>query len=310
MSMARASSTRSRLRGVIAPTVTPFDDDGAISIPAVHRIVDSLAEAGVEGIIPADLIGEVLSLTIEERRTLLAESLQAAAGRMIVVALTADPSLHNAIELARFAAKAGADVIKLSLPYPYTPSATGMLDIFRRIDDAADMPFLIESSDALAIPPDVIAALLERPNFVGLEEWGSDVGRMDQLFQEFSGRLAILPSGETALLFLSLLGASGLIAAEVNFAPRIMREFLAACQQRDLDRALALFGRRRRYRDLFREGLRRGLPLFTPYAKAAVALQGLPVGRPRPPHEPLTDGEIARLREVLRREFDLGASDA
>ncbi|MGH2603201.1 MAG: dihydrodipicolinate synthase family protein, partial [Dehalococcoidia bacterium] len=79
--MATADSARSRLRGVIAPTVTPFDDNGAISIPGVHRMVDSLAEAGVEGIIPADLIGEVLSLTLEERRAVLAESVQAAAGR-------------------------------------------------------------------------------------------------------------------------------------------------------------------------------------------------------------------------------------
>lgn len=308
--MITADSVRSRLRGVIAPTVTPFDDDGAISIPGVRRVVNFLAGAEVDGIIPADLIGEVLSLTLEERRTVLAESVQAAGGRMIVVALTGDPSLQNAVELARFAARAGADVIKLSLPYPYTPSAASMLDLFRRIDDAADMPFLVESSDSLVVSLDVIAALEERPNFVGIEEWGSDLGRMDRLFQEFSDRLAILPSGETALLFLSLLGAPGLIAAEVNFAPLVMREFLAACQRREIDHALALFGRRRRYRDLFREGLRRGLPLFTPYAKAAVALQGLPVGRPRSPHDPLTAEETARLRDVLQREFGLTASES
>jgi dihydrodipicolinate synthase/N-acetylneuraminate lyase len=128
---------------------------------------------------------------------------------------------------------------------------------------------------------------------------------MDRLFEQFANRLAILSSGETALLFLSLLGAPGLIAAEVNFAPRLMREFLEACRRRELDRALALFGRRRRYRDLFRDGLRRGLPVFTPYAKAAAALHGLPVGRPRPPHDPLTAAEIARLREVLRHELDV-----
>lgn len=308
--MAPAENLRSRLRGVIAPTVTPFDEDGVISVPAVRQVVDFLAEAGVNGIIPADLIGEVLSLTLDERRAVLAESVQAAGGRMVVIALTADPSLQNAVDLARFAGKVGADIIKLSLPYPYTPSAASMLDIFRRIDDAADMPFLVESSDALAIPLEVIAALGERPNFVGLEEWGSDIGRMDRLFREFSDRLTILPSGETALLFLSLLGTPGLIAAEVNFAPRVMGEFLAACQRRELDHALSLFGRRRRYRDLFRDGLMHGVPLFTPYAKAAVALQGLPVGRPRPPHDSLTAAEIARLREVLRREFDLAVAEA
>lgn len=307
--MSAVEAVRARLRGVIAPTVTSFAEDGGLSLFGVRRVIDSLAEANVTAIIPGDLVGEVFSLTLDERRTLIAESVQAARGRMAVVGLTADVSLQNAIELGRFSRKVGVDVIKVGLPYPYTPSAGAMLDIIRRIDDAVDLPFLVESSDALTIPLEVIAALCERPNFVGVEEWGSDIGRMDRLFSEFSPRFVILPSGEAALLFLCLRGAPGLIAAEVNFAPRFMAEFLRVSQRRDLDAALALFSRRRRYRDLFREGLARRVPLFTPYAKAAMVLLGLPVGPPRPPHEPLTAAETARLREVLRREFDLAVAD-
>ncbi|MBI4637885.1 MAG: dihydrodipicolinate synthase family protein [Candidatus Rokubacteria bacterium] len=303
--MTAVDELRARLRGVIAPTVTPFAEDGELWFPGVRRVIDFLVEADVTAIIPGDLIGECLSLTLDERRALIAESVQAVGGRMAVVGNAADASLQNAIDLGRFSRKADVDLIKLGLPYPYTPAAATMLDMLRRIDDAVDMPFLVESSDALTIPLEVIASLCERPNFVGVEEWGSDIGRMDRLFSEFSRRLVVLPSGEAALLFLCLRGAPGLIAAEANFAPRFMSEFLGASQRRDLDRALALFGRRRRYRDLFREGLARGVPLFTPYAKAAMAILGLPVGPPRPPLAPLTEGETARLREVLRQEFDL-----
>lgn len=301
---------RAWLRGIIAPMVTPFDGGGALSLASVRQVIDSLVEGGVTAIIPGDLIGEVLSLTLDERRTLTAECVQAASGRMAVIGLTADTSLQNALDLGRFSRKAGVDLIKVGLPYPYVPSAAAMLDIIRRIDDAVDLPFLIESSDAFTIPLEVIAALCERPNFVGVEEWGSDVGRMDRLYSEFADRVVILPSGEAALLFLCLRGAPGLIAAEVNFAPRFMAGFLQASGRRDLDGALALFGRRRRYRDLFREGLARGMPLFTPYAKAAMALLGLPVGQPRPPHQPLSAAEMVRLRGVLRREFELGVADA
>lgn len=297
---------RDRLRGIVIPTVTPFDRAGALSVDGIRRLVGWWRESGaVAGLIPGDLVGEVLSLTLEERKVLVWETVTASAGQMAVIALTADPSVARSIELARFARDAGADLIKLGLPYPYTPDATAMLAIFGQIDDAVGMPFIVESSDELPIPLPVIRALCQRDTFLGLEELGSDLGRLDQLYQEFAARLVLLPSGETALLFLCLMGAQGLIAAECNFAPRFMADFLAACHARHLDRALLLFGQRRRYRDLFRDGLRRGLPAFTPHAKAAVEMLGLPVGAPRLPNEPLTAEAAAALRTVLEREFGL-----
>ena len=149
-----------------------------------------------------------------------------------------------------------------------------------------------------------------RLTFVGLEELGSSLSRLDHIYREFSSRLAILPSGENAFLYLGLMGAPGTIAADSNFAPRVIGEFLAACHGRELDRALDIFGRRRGYRDLFREGLSRGLPMFVPYTKAAMELLGLRVGRPRPPQESPHAGDIGPLRDALRREFGLAVAIA
>lgn len=304
--MLTADQLRERLKGLIVPMVTPFDPEGRLALSAVHRVIHFLLDGEVDGIIPGDLVGEFHALTLEERRILLRESVQAAKGRMLVIGLTADPSLGNAIELARFAREVGADAIKLALPYPYVPPPSAIFEYFRKIiEEVADMPFLVESSEQVTLPLSLIAELCRWPNFVGLEELGTDLGRLDRLFHEFSSRLIILPSGEAALLFLSLMGAPGLIAAEPNFAPAFMRAFLSACQTRDLDRALDLFGKRRRYRDLFRASLAQNIPMFTPYAKAAMELLGLPVGKPRPPFEILSAEERGRLREVLRKEFGL-----
>lgn len=303
--MVSADALRSRLTGVFVPLVTPFDADGELSASGLREICRHVTDGGAAGIIPGDLVGELYALTLEERRLLIRESVAAGCGRLIVISVTADSSLTNAIELARVAREAGADAIKLAQPCSYAPPETAMLDVYRRIDDAAGMPFLIESSDELTIPLSVISALCERPHFVGLEELGSDVARLDRLYREFGERLAILPSGETAFLFLTLMGARALIASEANFAPAVMGAFLAACQARDLDRALDLFGKRRRYRDLFRARLASGVPAFTPYAKAALGLLGFSVGKPRLPHESLTPEETDRLRQVLREEFGL-----
>jgi dihydrodipicolinate synthase/N-acetylneuraminate lyase len=70
-----------------------------------------------------------------------------------------------------------------------------------------------------------------------------------------------------------------------------------------LDRALALFDRRTRYRDLFRASLVR--QSFTPWTKAAMELLGLPVGKPRAPHAPLNAAELDLLRTTLREQFGL-----
>ncbi len=302
--MLSPDEARTRLRGVIVPVVTPFDESGRLALPVFHEVL-SFLEQDIAGIIPGDLVGEFFSLTLDERKTLLAETVRAVAGRILTIALVAAASVEDAIGLARFARDAGADLIKLGLPYPYTPTASAMLELFSRLDDVAGMPFLIESSDELPIPPAVIALLCERPNFVGLEELGSSLGRLDRIYRDFGSRLAIMPSGENALLYLSLRGAPGLIASEANFVPKLMGKFLSACQVRDLDRALELFGRRRRYRDLFRDDLARGLPMFTPYTKAAMELLGLPVGKPRLPEVALRADQITELRDVLRREFGL-----
>src|SRR5216684_1006042 len=110
---------RQRLSGLVAPIVTPFDDNGAVSLSGLRHVLEFVADAGVAAVIPGDLVGEFFSLTLEERRLLLQESVNVAGSRIVVIALTADASLDNAIALAQFAQRAGADVIKLALPYPY-----------------------------------------------------------------------------------------------------------------------------------------------------------------------------------------------
>jgi 4-hydroxy-tetrahydrodipicolinate synthase len=301
--MTAADRVRGRLAGCIAPIVTPFDAAGELSLHGLAAVLDFLAAQRVTGIVPGDLVGEYPALSLEERRQLIEGTVKLGRGRFVVVALVSHPSAQTAIALARFAERAGADAVKIALPYTYVPADAMILEYVRRTSGAVGLPFMVESSDEMQIPLPVIAALCDDPRFVGVEEMGSDLGRLQRLNREFGSRLALLPAGEAALLVLCLLGAPGCIAAENNFAPAFMRDFLDACQRRDLDLALTLFDRRTQYRDLFRAGLARAS--FTPWAKAALELLGLPVGNPRPPHEPLDAVELSNLRTALKEQFGL-----
>jgi 4-hydroxy-tetrahydrodipicolinate synthase len=301
--MTPPDALRARLVGCIAPVATPFDASGKISLDGFAEVLDFLASQGVTGIVPGDLIGEYPALSVEERQQLIEATVKLGRGRFIVAALVSDASIDTAMGLARFAEGAGVDAIKVALPYPYVPTDAMVLEYIRRVTGASTLPFIVESSDELQVSIPVIAALCADPRFVGMEEMGNSLGRLQHMHREFSGQLALLPAGETALLVLCLLGAPGCLAAENNVAPAFMREFLEACKRRDLDRALALFNRRTQYRDLFRAGL--GRQSFTPWTKAGMELLGLPMGKPRPPHEPLTGGELSLLRKALVEQFGL-----
>ena len=301
--MTAPDALRARLAGCIVPVATPFDAEGRISLPGFRTVLDFLASQGVTGIVPGDLIGEYPALSLEERRQLIEAAVELGRKRFVVAALVSDASIDTAMGLARFAERAGADAIKVALPYPYVPTDAMVLEYLRRVTGASTLPFLVESSDELEVSTSVIAALCADPRFVGMEEMGTSLGRLQRMHREFAGRLALLPAGETALLILCLLGAPGCLAAENNFIPAFMGEFLDACKRRDLERALAHFDRRTQYRDLFRAGLHR--QSFTPWTKAAMELLGLPVGKPRPPHPQLTASELALLRNALATQFGL-----
>ena len=303
MEKASPEELRARLTGCITPVATPFDGEGRISLANFRVVLDFLASQGVTGIVPGDLIGEYPALSIDERRQLIEAAVELGRGRFIVAALVSDASIETAMELARFSERMGVDAIKIALPYPYVPTDAMTLEYLRRVTSASTLPFLVESSDELEVSLPVIEALSADPRFVGMEEMGNGLGRLQRLHREFAKRLAFLPAGETALLVLCLLGAPGCLAAENNFIPAFMGKFLDACKRRDLDRALTLFDRRTQYRDLFRSSLIR--QSFTPWTKAAMELIGLPVGKPRPPHERLTAAELGLLRRALVEQFEL-----
>ena len=303
MGKASPEGLQARLTGCITPVATPFDGEGRISLANFRVVLDFLASQGVTGIVPGDLIGEYPALSLDERRQLIEAAVELGRGRFIVAALVSDASIETAMELARFSERTGVDAIKIAVPYPYVPTDAMTLEYLRRVTSASTLPFLVESSDELEVTLPVIEALSADPRFVGMEEMGTGLGRLQRLHREFAKRLAFLPAGETALLVLCLLGAPGCLAAENNFIPAFMGKFLDACKRRDPDRALALFDRRTQYRDLFRSSLAR--QSFTPWTKAAMELIGLPVGKPRPPHERLTAAELGLLRRTLVEQFEL-----
>src|ERR671921_91014 len=109
--------------GVLPALITPFTDDGSdVDTAALAGIVDRLVDAGVGGLVPGGSTGEFTTLTNAERRRLVEATVEAAAGRVPVVAGTGALSTREAVELSRHAEQAGAAAVMVVPPFYDAPS--------------------------------------------------------------------------------------------------------------------------------------------------------------------------------------------
>ena len=304
MSASGPSKVAAALRGPMVPLVTPYTDELEIDWPGFDGLVERLLAAGSKVLLAADLVGEAWALTIAEKEALYAATARAAGGRALVVAKLSEPALANAQQLARAAGQAGAAAVKVVLPAGVRPRDDEAYDYLTAAVAPAALPFLVETNGE-EVSLAVLRRLAEREDFVGVEETSQDAGRYGTLKELLGPRVAVICGAEDVLGQALRAGAHGFMTASPNFAPAFMASLWAAAAARDWERLAELQARLGRFRALFRADLAAGRPAFAPYAKAALALLGHPVGPPRPPLSPLTASEQAELRAVLAEALGL-----
>jgi 4-hydroxy-tetrahydrodipicolinate synthase len=129
--------------GVLPALITPFTDDGrAIDTDALAAIVDRLVAAGVGGLVPGGSTGEFTTLSHAERRQLVEVTLQAAAGRVPVVAGTGALSTRETIELSGHAEQAGAAAVMIVPPFYDALSWRELLAHYTAVTDAISIPIM------------------------------------------------------------------------------------------------------------------------------------------------------------------------
>ena len=222
--------------------VTPFDGD-TIDERALQQLVEWQIAEGSNGIVPCGTTGESPTLTHEEHRRVVALVIEAAAGRVPVIAGTGSNSTDEAVALSRHAEQAGADALLIVAPYYNRPSQEGLYQHFRHIDGRVGIPIIVYN-----IPPrsavDISVETMQRihadcANVVGVKDATMNLAR-PSLERMACGKDFNLLSGEdaTALGYMAH-GGHGCISVTANVAPRLCAEFQAACLAGDFATALA-----------------------------------------------------------------------
>jgi len=229
-------------QGSIVALVTPFRN-GAFDEAAYRELVEWQIAEGTDGLVPCGTTGESPTLSHDEHKHVVKVCIEAAAGRVPVIAGTGSNATAEAVDLTRHAKAAGADAALVVTPYYNKPTQDGLYQHFKTIQDAIDIPIIIYN-----IPPrsvidmtvETMARLAKLPNIAGVKDATQDLTRPMRTRLATGDEFCLL-SGEdgTALPFLAG-GGHGCISVTANAAPRLCADMQRAWRTGDLPTALEL----------------------------------------------------------------------
>jgi 4-hydroxy-tetrahydrodipicolinate synthase len=288
------------LHGVFPYLVSPLDESGVVKREVLARLVEHLIEAGVHGLTPLGSTGEFAYLDREQRLEIVDVVVQAAQGRVPVIAGVASTTTRDGVALARAVMERGADGVLAILEAYFPVSEQGVEDYFRAIADAVDGPVVLytnpqfQRSD-LSLP--VIRKLSAVPNIRYIKDASTNTGRLLSILNETEGRMKVFAASAHIPVCVMMIGGVGWMAGPACIVPRQSLALYELARRGDWEGAMAL----QRKLWVINEA-------FSKYAlaaciKGALELQGFPVGPPLPPQSPLNeDGrrEVRRILEVVQ----------
>lgn len=287
-----------RFDGSGVALVTPFDARGVAETP-LRELVRFHHEGGTDALIVCGSTGEAAAMTVDEQRTAVEIVVDENAGRLPVIVGCGGSDTRTVARLAAQAGEAGADALLLSAP-PYSrPPQRALIDHFRNVIDAGDLPAIlynVPSRAAVNILPDTVLRVAEDARVIGVKEASGDISQVAELARRAGDRLLLWSGNDDQVVPLMALGGRGVISVLANVAPgptsRMAHAFLegdlVAARRLQLDLLPAIAA-------LFAES--NPIPV-----KAAVGWLGFDAGEPRAPltrvEPPILERLIAALRTL------------
>jgi 4-hydroxy-tetrahydrodipicolinate synthase len=212
--------------GSIVALVTPFKK-GKVDFDTFQQLVEWHVASGTHGLVPCGTTGETPTLSEAEHKRLIDACIEAARGRVPVIAGAGSNSTAKAVDLARHAEKSGAEGILVVTPYYNKPTQEGLFQHFKAINDACGLPIIaynVPGRTGVEISVETVIRLAGLKRVVGIKDASVDLSRPLQL------RVALGPdfvqlSGEDATVAAYLAqGGQGCISVTANVAPKLCAE--------------------------------------------------------------------------------------
>jgi 4-hydroxy-tetrahydrodipicolinate synthase len=289
------------LRGTYPAMTTPFDGDGRIDHDQLAADARRL-EPHVDGLVPVGSTGESATLSHDEHVAVVETVVDAV--DVPVVAGSGSNNTREALELSRRAADAGADALLLISPYYNRPEPDGMLEHYRTVADAVDLPQIVYNVPGRTgrnVAVDTVVELAGHRNVRGYKAASGDLGRVGEVVERTADdEFAVLAGDDALALPILSVGGVGTISVSANVEPARTAALVEAALAGDYDRARAIH---HRLGPLFRALFAESNPIPV---KEAMAIRDYGPARLRPPLSRASEATVERLRAVLA---DLDAAE-
>ena len=232
------------LKGALTALITPFDKNGNVAEKTLCDLVEWQVKQGINGIVPVGTTGESPTLSYQEHKRVIELCVRQVAKRVPVIAGAGSNSTKEAVELAEFAEKAGADAVLVVTPYYNKPNQRGMYQHFSTVANAISIPLIIYNipgRSVIDMTADTMAKLHhDCKNIIGVKDATSKIERVSEQREKCGKDFVQLSGDDSTALGFNAQGGVGCISVTSNVAPKQCAELFQACRENNFAKALEL----------------------------------------------------------------------
>ncbi len=242
------------VHGIIPPLITPLLDRDTLDVHGLERLIEHVIAGGVHGLFVLGTTGEAPSLSYRLRREVIERTCKLTAGRRPVLVGITDTAFVESVNLAKFAANAGAQAVVASAPYYFPAGQPELYEYFRRLIRELPLPLFLYNIPALTkiqFDPETVAKLLELEKVIGIKDSSGDIRYFGRILDRAKVRpdCSVLVGTERLFVQSLRLGAHGGVTGGALIYPQLFIELYDACrsgrenQVRKLHRHMTRLGR-------------------------------------------------------------------
>ena len=229
------------LKGSIVALITPFKND-SLDEDTYRKLIDYHLKNGTNGVVPGGTTGESPTLSHSEHKKIIQIAVKECKGKIPIIAGTGSNSTDEAIDLSRYAEKAGSDALLVVTPYYNKPTQEGLYQHYKKINDNVGIPIIIyniPSRSVIDMSVETMSKLYELKNIVGVKDATGDLKRVESQLKSMGKEFIQLTGNDDNALEFNKRGGVGAIGVTANIAAKLSSDFQKACKN-DMTEAVKL----------------------------------------------------------------------
>ena len=219
------------LKGSIVALITPFENN-TLNEDVYRQLIHYHLKNGTNGVVPGGTTGESPTLSHDEHKKIIEVAVKECNGKIPVIAGTGSNSTSEAIELSKFAEKAGSDALLVVTPYYNKPTQEGLFQHYKKINDNVGIPIIIyniPSRSVIDMSVETMTKLYELKNITGVKDATGDLSRVDQQLKAMGKEFIQLTGNDDNALEFNKKGGVGSISVTANIAAKLCSDFQNSC---------------------------------------------------------------------------------